>query len=498
MKRFSVLLSALALIVLMQGCGNGPSIEPEIPDNPTQSAVQLRLKGNIASLAPSTRVNADGFEANDKVGVYVSATGALASSGNMLDNTAFTYSSGNLTAPEGKEVYWGSDDVRLNVWAYYPYHEYPNGYTPDVNKYVVTVDQEQQDEALLYKSDFLLATASNLAPQEDAVELNFKHLLSKVDISLSDGEGITAEELTSAAKELTIEGLYLDGYTNLATGEVTCSYHKDGNIYPAITSNTDYSAIVIPQEGLLTFRLRMGGYEERTYTTEVDFKSGYQYQFNMTVDVISDQQLSLQTVTIDPWQDGNVYHGSMPDVVEISDTAFKEYLLSAKYYEYEETPSTTILDDYYAADSGYDIDRDHNGVISISEAEKVVYLNVENLNISDMSSIKYFPNLECLLCSNNQLTSLDLSRNLKLKGLDCSSNQLTTLDVSKNTALKEIVCNQNQLEILDVSKNKKLGCLYCTPMDNVNGENLLTTLYLATGQEIEVLNKPEATKIEYK
>ena len=34
MKRFFNLLSALALVVLMQGCGGAPSVEPEIPDNP--------------------------------------------------------------------------------------------------------------------------------------------------------------------------------------------------------------------------------------------------------------------------------------------------------------------------------------------------------------------------------------------------------------------------------------------------------------------------------
>ena len=126
MKRFSVILSVLALVVLMQGCGNGPSVEPELPDspnNPTQSAVQLRLKGNISAIAPSTRVNADGFEADDKVGVYVSATGSLTESGNMLDNEAFTYAGGNLTAPEGKEVYWGTPETKLSVWAYYPYAE---------------------------------------------------------------------------------------------------------------------------------------------------------------------------------------------------------------------------------------------------------------------------------------------------------------------------------------------------------------------------------------
>ena len=70
--------------------------------------------------------------------------------------------------------------------------------------------------------------------------------------------------------------------------------------------------------------------------------------------------------------------------------------------------------------------------------------------------------LTTLDCSKNQLTALAVSQNIALKWLSCSYNQLTTLDVSKNTALTRLDCRKNPLTALDVSKNTKLKYLFCS------------------------------------
>ena len=69
--------------------------------------------------------------------------------------------------------------------------------------------------------------------------------------------------------------------------------------------------------------------------------------------------------------------------------------------------------------------------------------------------------LTWLNCYNNQLTALDVSQNTALTSLDCDTNQLTALDVSQNTALTDLNCYDNQLTALDVSKNTKLTKLMC-------------------------------------
>ena len=124
MKRFLLFLATSALVLSIVGCSKDSTPEvPTPPETPTVTSTQLLLKGEIAALKQGSRVNAIGFESDDKVGVYVSTIGQLSASGNTLDNEPFAYSSGNLTAPAGKEVYWGTPDVRLSVYAYYPYDE---------------------------------------------------------------------------------------------------------------------------------------------------------------------------------------------------------------------------------------------------------------------------------------------------------------------------------------------------------------------------------------
>ena len=71
-------------------------------------------------------------------------------------------------------------------------------------------------------------------------------------------------------------------------------------------------------------------------------------------------------------------------------------------------------------------------------------------------STEKFSALHYLYCNNNQLTSLDVTKNTALTYLSCSGNQLSSLDVTKNTALTTLSCSSNQFSSLDVTKNTKL------------------------------------------
>jgi len=53
---------------------------------------------------------------------------------------------------------------------------------------------------------------------------------------------------------------------------------------------------------------------------------------------------------------------------------------------------------------------------------------------------------------DNQLTNLDLSKNVKLEKLNYTHNQLTNLDLSKNIELKELSCVSNQLTSVEFLK----------------------------------------------
>ncbi|MBO4826478.1 MAG: hypothetical protein J5506_04490, partial [Prevotella sp.] len=103
-----------------------------------------------------------------------------------------------------------------------------------------------------------------------------------------------------------------------------------------------------------------------------------------------------------------------------------------------------------------------DGVLTNNEIANIKSINVENQSITNLKGIEYFTALESLVCGENQLTALNMSKNIALTYLDCYKNQLTALDVSKNTALKTFYCDENQLTALDVSKNTALTLLMCS------------------------------------
>ncbi|MFN8438480.1 MAG: hypothetical protein U0V72_12685 [Cytophagales bacterium] len=107
-----------------------------------------------------------------------------------------------------------------------------------------------------------------------------------------------------------------------------------------------------------------------------------------------------------------------------------------------------------------DLNADHE--IQKSEAEGITNLQISNHKISDLRGIENFIALKFLNCSANNLTYLDLSKNLSLTTLLCSYNFLSDLDLSHNTALVELQCNSNHLNSLNVSLNKILNSLNCS------------------------------------
>ena len=130
----------------------------------------------------------------------------------------------------------------------------------------------------------------------------------------------------------------------------------------------------------------------------------------------------------------------------------------------------------------FDIKKDNR--LQPAERKVVKKISVINQNITTLKGIEYFRKLETLICSDNQLTSLDVSRNSALQWLSCYKNKLTSLDVSKNTNLTLLYCDSNQLTSLDVSQNTALQELYCD-------SNQLTSLDVSQNNKLEKLHCSE-------
>ena len=73
-------------------------------------------------------------------------------------------------------------------------------------------------------------------------------------------------------------------------------------------------------------------------------------------------------------------------------------------------------------------------------------LNVQSLNIANLSGIEYFTSLQILVCANNQLTVLPTLL-ASLTELYCNNNQLTVLPTLP-ASLLTLACQRNQLTVL--------------------------------------------------
>ncbi|MFV5703178.1 T9SS type A sorting domain-containing protein [Flavobacterium sp. XS2P12] len=136
-----------------------------------------------------------------------------------------------------------------------------------------------------------------------------------------------------------------------------------------------------------------------------------------------------------------------------------------------------------ATNSGGDsmiVDTNSDGEIQISEALNVSNLYLNNFEISNLTGIEFFTNLIILQCTDNKLTSLDVSKLVNLDSLFCSTNLMTNLNVTGLSSLTSLGCDENQLTSLNLTGVNNLYVLGCN-------DNQLTGLDLAGISNLNIL-----------
>lgn len=137
-------------------------------------------------------------------------------------------------------------------------------------------------------------------------------------------------------------------------------------------------------------------------------------------------------------------------IVNIPDAKFKAKLLEAD----------TTNEIAVKIGGGYTkIDLNGDGEIQESEASQIKYLYISKSNISSLEGIKYFSNLEDLDCSQNQLTTLDVSYMYRLTSLSLSYNQLTSMNLKGLAFLNYLDCKNNLFTDLDLPELRNLTSL---------------------------------------
>lgn len=175
MKRIHIpLLIALAFTACQDN-----TVEPEVPvcDNV--------MRFNLVGPDVQTKVSAGAFEVADQIGLYVTdyvnetTPMPLQISGNRANNSLVTFD-GSVWTPD-QTIYWGSG--KSDVYAYYPYFET----VADINNQYFELATDQTG-AGYEMSDFLWAKAEGVRQTDGAVNLEMKHLMSKLTVKLVAGE----------------------------------------------------------------------------------------------------------------------------------------------------------------------------------------------------------------------------------------------------------------------------------------------------------------------
>lgn len=120
----------------------------------------------------------------------------------------------------------------------------------------------------------------------------------------------------------------------------------------------------------------------------------------------------------------------------------------------------------------FKIDQNNDGNIQVSEALQVSYLHLPFSNISNLTGILSFTNLNYLNCSGNNLTNLTINQLISMNELDCSGNQISSLNVSQLVNLTILKCSFNQITTLNLNSLTDLEEVYCSG-------NLLNSLSLS-------------------
>ncbi len=144
-------------------------------------------------------------------------------------------------------------------------------------------------------------------------------------------------------------------------------------------------------------------------------------------------------------------------------------------YEVSDEPAPLLISTAYFQDTKllnimkiYDINKD--GSLSADELHQVTSLNVSGKGLTTLKGIEYLTNLQYLFADNNDLTSLDVSKNPFLNYLTCQQNRIfdTEMDnlITSLPPLLAKLCYSVPVESSDSNTGLAVGRFYCHKATN--------------------------------
>ena len=132
------------------------------------------------------------------------------------------------------------------------------------------------------------------------------------------------------------------------------------------------------------------------------------------------------------------------------------------------------------------LDDELDGSVPTENIEDVMDLVLNEKGISDLTGIEGFTNLYNLWLNDNQLTTIDLSQNNRVKFIFLENNNISGIDVRNMPNLEKLELKGNSVSEIDVTNNQQLQFL-------ILDGNTITSLDVSNNPELftlEVLDNP--------
>lgn len=315
-----LLFSSVAMTALLTGCLSEPDFEPVT----VEGGIEIQLEGSI--LQEATKVNADGFEDGDALGLYAvnytdgnQTAGTLLTEGNQADHVKYVFNESAWQWTPVHPVYYKDVNTNVDLYVFYPHAEPDN---VDAWNFEVQKDQssaETQSSLGGYEaSDFLWGKAENVTPTEAKVKVKLAHKMAGVEVILQQGDGFGEGEYENVEKYVLATGTTRKAAINMATGSVTpIGGAQSTGIVMCPQVDGSFRAIVVPQTVAAQtplFSITLAGVpyifkKDSDFTYEAGKISTFTIKVNRKVPS-GEFELELADVSISPWKEDINTHES--------------------------------------------------------------------------------------------------------------------------------------------------------------------------------------------
>ena len=305
-KKISVAIPCallLASALVLPGCSQDDDLSDSRDLIAAAFSAEIKATGGQAIPQSRTSVNGEQWTTDDKVGIFMLTTGGrLTSPANILaDNVECKAStaaaiSGFAPADAARTIYYPLS-VNVDFIAYYPYGNVSGG--------IYNVSVADQSTPLKQAAiDLLYAKTINVARTKTPVNLAFEHVMSKITLNVTLGQGLTA--LTGAdITAVSFSGMPLNAALALQEGTLTPGTTGDFSLLKAQTASggaaATFTALVVPQANG-TGRKAVFTVGGSTFTWNIPdtetFAPGTHYTYAITVKLLG---VTASTPTITDW-----------------------------------------------------------------------------------------------------------------------------------------------------------------------------------------------------